>query len=149
MISSRKRLPDWEQRLFTFLNSAKDKRLEWGGFDCLIGLASGAVEAQTGIDLAASFKGEYTSWSEAMTILKQEGFRVKGRGMAPALSNAMDAYLRRARKGDMHRGNIVLLESDEGPGFGVRVGFMAVVLSSLGGTHQVRIPTNAKEWTVI
>lgn len=64
----RNRLPEWEQNLFQFLKGVRNSDLKWGTFDCVIGLASGAVKAQTGIDLAKGYRSKYRS-EGAATVL--------------------------------------------------------------------------------
>lgn len=145
----RSRLPDWELRLFNFLQDVQTSSLEWGEFDCVIGLASGAVLSQTGTDLASSFKGAYSDEKSAMKFLVKEGLASKSEGLTEALINLMDMFLQRAPEGNRHRGNIVLLVTEEGPGFGVRVGSKVAALSRDGGTRLFRPPSGSLEWVVV
>lgn len=134
----RKRLPDWEVRLFTFLNEARALHLEYGRFDCAIGLVSGAVLAQTGVDLGAPHLGKYGDALEAHRYVYKNGWA--------SLDHMMDSFLRPAEKGDRHRGNIVMLESDAGESFGIRFGQEAVAFG-LDGLRDFRIPENCFEWS--
>ena len=145
----RDRLPDWELRLFNFLQETNTLSMEWGEFDCVIGLASGAVFAQTGVDLAAPFKGLYSDEKSAMKFLLKNKAASKGDDLTQALINLMDMFLQRAPKGNRHRGNIVLLVTEEGPGFGVRVGSKVTGLSRSGGTRLFRPPPGSLEWVVV
>ena len=143
----RKRLPDWEQRLFAFINSSRNRELEWGDFDCVVGLASGAVLAQTGVDLSEKYAGKYDTEKGAMKILNKKSWR--GPDLADTLTNVMDSFLQRAPKGDHHRGNILLLETEDGVGFGIRTGREVLALAREGGTRLFKAPVGALEWTVI
>lgn len=143
-----KRRADWEQRLFAFLNEARGQTFDWGTFDCATGLAAGAVEAQTGQDLAAEFRGLYEGEAAAIKLLKREGWLGDDRDFAMGMEAMMDAFLKRAPKGRRHRGNIVLLETEEGPGLTVRVGAEVVGMSRSGGTRLFKPPVGAPEWTV-
>lgn len=134
----RTRLPDWEFRLFTWLSEIRAKPLEFGQFDCAVGLVSGAIIAQTGVDLGLSHIGKYADELQAHRYMHKNGWA--------NLESMMDAFLRPAVKGDRHRGNIVLLESDVGDGFGVRVGSQAVAFSSVG-LREFPIPPKSFEWS--
>ena len=134
----RKRLPDWEVRLFSFLDDARTKKLEYGTFDCACGLVGGAILAQTGDDLALAHVGQYCDPLEAHRYLHRKGWST--------LSHLMDSFLRRARTGDRHRGNIVLLTSDLGEAFGVRTGGSAMAFTE-HGLRALRVPIRAQEWS--
>jgi len=132
--------------LFNFLNDSQRKELVWGDFDCVVGLANGAVEAQTGVDLAKPFKGKYKTQNAALKFLARQGY--DRNSLAEALVKLMDEFLQRAPKGNRHRGNIVLLETELGPAFSVRVGNEAVALASGGGTRTFKVPKGSLEWVV-
>ena len=146
----RSRLPDWEARLFTYLNSMQKAELVFGQEDCVVGLAAGAVEAQTGVDLAAAFRGKYKDERSALKLMIKQGWTAKTNGIQAALVDMMDTHLQRAPKNNRHRGNIVLLETEMGPAFGVRVGTGIVGFSEGGGTRIFKAPKgHFYEWVVI
>ena len=145
---SRSRLPDWEKRLYNFLHDNRDALMVWGEFDCVLGLARGAVKAQTGEDLGEGHLGQYANERAAMRYLIANGWGRPDISEIERLAAFMDNFLRRERKGRRHRGNIVLLDSEGGAGFGVRVGSFAYVLHEGGGLHLVRIPKDVIEWKV-
>lgn len=144
-MTTRRRLPDWEQRLFTFLHSVRNEPLVWGEYDCVIGLAAGAVEAQTGIDLTQDHRGQYSDKRSAMKYLNAKGLSGDAKRFATVLERTMDGFLDRADPLRPHRGNIVLLKSDIGPGFGVRVGRSAVALTT-AGLSEFKISPRTREW---
>lgn len=67
------RLPDWPARLHAFIDSIKRDRHTYGTLDCVVGFASGAVEALTGNDLAASTRGRYKTARGALGAMKRAG----------------------------------------------------------------------------
>jgi hypothetical protein len=54
------RLPDWETRLAAFLEPLRLRAFAWGKHDCCI-FTAGAVEAMTGVDAMAEFRGRYST----------------------------------------------------------------------------------------
>ncbi len=64
------RWPDWQSRLQAYLQANAAMRFEYGAFDCAL-FACGAVEAMTGVDLAAEVRGHYGSRMGAMRFLRQ------------------------------------------------------------------------------
>lgn len=146
--AERERLHDWEQRLHNFLNEARASEIVWGEFDCAVGLVNGAVRAQTGVDLGISHVGKYDDEKSAMRYMRDKGWGRADLDMTERLTAMMDSFLRREINGRRHRGNIVLLESIGGVGFGVRVGSQAYCFHSEGGLHLVSIPRECLEWKV-
>lgn len=67
------RRPDWEQRLAAFLEETKVRPFEWGRCDCAL-FAAGAVEAVTGEDHGAAFRGRYRSPQGSLRALRRQGF---------------------------------------------------------------------------
>ena len=130
----RKRLDDWDIRLFSWMNTVRNEDLEWGKFDCVVGLAAGAVEQQTGVNLAVKAP-EYRTEKQALKLIAKAG----------GYEKLMDRYLNRTRS--RHRGNIVLLKTSTGPVFGVRVGSKAAHMTEAGLMYS-QIPNNTAEWTV-
>lgn len=60
---------DWERRLGEYLDSKRDLAAEWGKHDCAL-FACGAIEAITGADLAAGFRGKYDSERAARKLMR-------------------------------------------------------------------------------
>jgi hypothetical protein len=69
----RVRLKDWRPRLDAFLDSCDRKPLVWGELDCALFVA-GCVQAMTGEDFAASFRGTYVDEAGALAAIKAQGF---------------------------------------------------------------------------
>lgn len=72
-MSDFKRLPDWRNRLITYLHESARKPFVEGEHDCALFLAGG-VHAMTGVDFAAAFRGKYTTTKGGLKLLREEGF---------------------------------------------------------------------------
>lgn len=66
------RYPDWKSRLHRFLAEARRAEFQRGLCDCAV-FACDAVEAQTGVDLAADFRG-YETARAGLRALHRAGF---------------------------------------------------------------------------
>lgn len=137
-MSKRELLGDWEQRLFTFLNGVRSQGVEWGQFDCAVGLVAGAVKAQTGADLAVSHIGKYGDQKEALRYMRDNQWDTP--------EALMDSFLNKAEK--TRRGNIVLLSQDNWTGFGIRVGAKALAFGPNHGLREFSIIEGSPEWKV-
>lgn len=92
------RFPDWQARLVAYLAGIAARPLDYGVHDCGLGLAAGAVEAMTGIDHAAPFRGRYTTLRGGLRILRKAGYAnhveyaalVLGREVHPAFAQMGD-----------------------------------------------------------
>lgn len=68
MSAAVQRLPDWSLRLGALVAGRLDSPFAWGSNDCCL-WAADAVEAVTGVDPAAGFRGSYdTALSAARTL---------------------------------------------------------------------------------
>lgn len=68
------RRPDWQPLLFAYLAEVTRRQLAPGEHDCAL-FAAGAVEAMTGVDPAAEWRGRYTSFKAGLKALKKTGVR--------------------------------------------------------------------------
>lgn len=64
------RKPDWDSRLDHFLLACAHVPFRFGQFDCCLFVA-GCVYAMTETDLAARYRGQYHSRSEALALAKR------------------------------------------------------------------------------
>lgn len=68
------RLPNWRGRLTAFTDAIRRSPFDWTGqHDCALGLAARAVEAMTGDDVGAPFRGRYKSEAGALRVLRSQG----------------------------------------------------------------------------
>lgn len=68
-----KRFTFWRTALFDYVHASAPKPFRWGEHDCGL-FAAGAVQAMTGEDFAADFRGRYTSLGSGLRQLRKAGF---------------------------------------------------------------------------
>jgi hypothetical protein len=82
-----KRTHDWPEKLLAFLTTNKTTPFTWGTNDCCT-FAAGAIQAMTGTDIAADFRG-YGGQSGAFAAIKRV---CNGTGVADALAYCATKY---------------------------------------------------------
>ncbi|MGH9552310.1 MAG: DUF6950 family protein [Terriglobales bacterium] len=65
-----KRVNGWENILSDQIRAAQAKTFKWGTFDCSLWTCD-VVFALTGVDLAADFRGKYSTSRAAKEVIKQ------------------------------------------------------------------------------
>lgn len=68
-----KRFSFWRSALADYINDVAGKPFAWGEFDCAL-FAAGAVQAMTGEDFAAPYRGNYRTLAGGLKRLKADGF---------------------------------------------------------------------------
>ena len=131
---------DWEAALVAYVAGTAEREHAWGLFDCALDAAN-AVEAMTGIDFAAPFRGRYSTAAGAARILRRFG---KG-----TVEQTVDDLFPAIAPGFARRGDLVLHEG----AIGVVMGGFALVLvenASDAGATRVRVPRHQwqKAWAV-
>lgn len=91
------RLPDWRQRLQSYVVSSMRNRFRPGEHDCAL-FAAGAVGAMTGVDPAASWRGAYRTLADGEVMLKGLGYADHTEAVAAILEEIAPAF---ARVGDL------------------------------------------------
>lgn len=66
------RYRDWQSRLQACLAERRARPFEWGSLDCVL-FAADCVEACTGVDLAAMYRGTYSDATSAGRIVHALG----------------------------------------------------------------------------
>ncbi len=117
------RLPDWRVRLAEWLEEVRNQPFAQGRHDCAL-FAAGAVRAVTGTDLAEVYRGRYRTTRGGLRILRKAGFDDH---VALALHHFARQPIALVREGDL-----VVSDTDQGPGFGVVQGAAAYVLGQNG-----------------
>lgn len=117
------RLPDWPKRLHAYIVETRALPFEWGTHDCAL-FAAGAVEAVTGEDPAAKWRGQYTTEAEGMALIRAAGFADH---IAAARHERHSCPVLKAQKGDL-----AILDSPDGQALGVVVGGVIAVLTPRG-----------------
>ncbi len=116
---------DWRTQLHLYLSAVKAEPLAYGTHDCGLGLAAAAIEAMTGVDIAAPWRGRYTSASGALKMLREDGFNGLedlGRSLLPAVHPSLGQL-----------GDIALIDTGDTLGaFGLVIGERILVLTETG-----------------
>ena len=113
------RLPDWQPRLHAWIKSINGRPIAPGQHDCCL-FGAGAIEAQTGIDIAAPWRGRYTTMAGGRRILRKSGYADH---VALAAAALPEIHASSAREGD-----IAVVETPDGPAMGVVQGSAIYVL---------------------
>lgn len=92
------RLPDWRSRLEKALDAITYLPFEWGSHDCGPSLAGRVVYAVTGEDVAAPWRGRYSTRAGALKVMRSAGFDNLGDLVASTLP---EIHPSRARVGDL------------------------------------------------
>lgn len=117
------RLADWKPRLTAYLVACARKPFEEGAHDCAL-FAAGGVEAVTGIDPAAGFRGQYTTTRAGLQLLRRAGFADH---IALAESVFVEVHASFATPGDL-----AVVAAEEGPALGLMQGEAIYLLSPSG-----------------
>lgn len=117
------RLPDWSLRLRAWLRSTHARPIRPGQHDCCL-FGAGAVEAQTGVDLAAGWRGRYSTYAGGRRILRRAGYADHIDLIARHLP---EAHVSTALEGD-----IAILPTEDGDAVGVVQGAAVYVLTPSG-----------------
>jgi hypothetical protein len=131
------RRDDWPERLARYLDEALEREKEWGVFDCGM-FAAGAIEAMTGVDLAAPLRGRYAgniSAEKAMRRYSGGGLEeVAAKVTREAGFEGIDPRL--AQRGDL----VIVNDADAGDAFGIIDirGCLAITVSGSGLAYRPR-----------
>lgn len=84
------RLHDWQTRLHTLVMQRWGMAFGWGVNDCCL-FAADAVQAVTGVDLAADLRGRYATAAEAARVLDELGgvLEIAAARLGPEVSPGM------------------------------------------------------------
>jgi len=96
---------DWEARLSDYMTRVSKTAFAYGQHDCAL-FAAGAVEAMTGTDFAAAYRGKYRSVAGSIRALKRYG--------AGTLEATMDALFAERPIAFARRGDLVLFSGSLG-----------------------------------
>ena len=127
-----RRLDGWRSRLADELARQRHDPFAWGDHDCATGFAARIIEAITGEDLAAEFRGKYRSPVGALRLLKRAGVDSLGDFAALHLPEVEPAF---ARVGDI---GIVPSDNAVKQGFCMIDASNLLVLTEAGHGHSPR-----------
>ena len=146
------RIDNWPSLLEQELQARFARPFVWGENDCCI-FAASLVEAMTGVDLAAKWRGRYTKALGAGRFLKKEG-GLEGLMQKLAAKHAMEALpsVLYARRGDVVLMDVPTTvatngESAGGPALGICVG-ARVAAAGENGVVFVPLEQARRAWRV-
>lgn len=120
----------WEADLSSYILATRYQPFIWGTLDCAL-RAAGAVEAMTGVDPAAEYRGKYSTAAGAERALRRIG--------AGTLEASWDAKFDVVEPGFVRRGDIVW----DGEAVGICVGAEALLFVEEHG-GEIRVPR--RDW---
>lgn len=133
------RLPDWQPRLHAWLRQINGRAFVPGQHDCCL-FGAGAIEAQTGIDIAASWRGRYTTLAGGRRVLRKAGFADH---VALIEASLPEIHASRAREGDL-----ALVPVDSELAVGVSQGSALYILTQSGRLGFVPLTSNLRMFEV-
>lgn len=107
----------WQERLAAYLSSCAQRPFVYGEHDCAL-FATGAVQAMTGLDLAAPYRGRYTTFAGGRRVLRRDGYADHVALIAAHLPETATP-----RPGDL-----AVIDTPDGPALGVVQGAMVYVV---------------------
>ena len=113
------RRDDWASRLISVIDAADNKPFAWGKQDCAL-FAADCVQAMTGEDFAAPFRGRYDTALGSMRALKMMGYASLEEYVIAVLGEPVNANT-------AGRGDVVMVDTPEGQALGVVAGIEAAV----------------------
>jgi hypothetical protein len=138
----------WQTLLHVFLEARCRQPFAWGSNDCAL-FAADAVNAITGTDLGADFRGKYATQAEAealmQTICGSADALALGTYLCKQAGFALRPSVNFAQRGDV----IVLKNSDGSHSLGI-VGLNGVhaLFVTEGGLRRIRVRNCVSAWKV-
>jgi hypothetical protein len=118
-----RRTHDWRGRLTAWLSTKARAPFAYGEHDCAL-FAAGAIEAMTGVDPAAEWRGRYSTWRGGLRVLRAAGINDQVAAVAALLTEIPPSF---AAAGD-----IAVVAGEGGPALGVVQGEWIYVLRPEG-----------------
>jgi hypothetical protein len=142
------RVKHWATRAFhEFLLARANTQFVWGQHDCALFAADG-IQAMTGVDIAADFRGKYTDEASAMAAIKSiaGGSTIADAAAYCATKHEMPqwTYPLMARRGDL----VVLQESGRLIAGLVHLSGRHIVCAGEKGLHRLPITDVQRAWHV-
>ena len=130
-------IDSWPEELDAQLTKARGKKFVWGKCDCCL-WAADVVEALTGVDYAAEFRGKYKTITGAKKALGKRTLRTIMNKKLPKIKHP-------------HRGDVVLIPrsitKQELPALGICIG-MQVAMMGDGGLEFLPVSVITGAWSI-
>ncbi|MBB6144708.1 hypothetical protein HNQ77_002664 [Silvibacterium bohemicum] len=138
----------WHTRLYhPWLMEVANKPFKWGEWDCCLAAADG-IKVQTGVDIAADFRGKYTDQASAFATIKAI---TGGSTVADAAAYCANKFGLSEWKYPLmaQRGDLVVVEDAGNLVAGlVHLNGRHVVVVAEDGLHRVSISKVKRAWRV-
>ena len=133
------RRPDWVKQLHETIEAAAQKPFDYGAYNCGL-FAAECIDAMTGEARAAELRSQFTDEASAKAFV----------GAAGGIEGAVTARLGFPFQtwGRARRGDVCLVMTQDGPGLGICVGTLIVMMTPGAGLTHVRIDEALKVWRV-
>jgi len=131
------RRTDWLERMMSYVEASEEKEFVWGSCDCCLWVAD-AVQVMTGTDFADAFRGKYSSRRGAAAALRKYGGGTLDESIP--LPTVGVAYAQ--------RGDVMLVQTDDGPALGLCMGELTAVKAKHAGIVYVRSYSCRLAWSV-
>ena len=116
------RLEDWPTRLSEFIEARRERAFSWGYSDCCLFVCDG-IEAMTGTNPGARWRGLYASEKGARRVLRDNG------GVAGIATLVLGAAVPPALAG---RGDVVLIDTPHGEALALCLGVLIAAQGQTG-----------------
>lgn len=122
-----KRVPGWLAAYHTAIEEIRRTPFSWEAHECATGLAARVVEAITGQDIAAPYRGRYSDAVTALGVVRQAGFAT----LADLVASILPEY---GHPSEAHIGDIAAIADDTpfGCALGIVNGDRIIVLTESG-----------------
>jgi hypothetical protein len=140
------RLPNWQSSLERFFLAHTTDRFVYGSWDCCLFVCS-AIEAMTGIDPAASFRGNYRTQAEAMNAVRAYAGTASIRALARKVT--AEFGMQPVPLPLVRRGDLVLFKRARGYSLGI-LSLNGIDVTALGAKGYFHVPLSAAQsgWRV-
>lgn len=115
---------DWQEQLLSTALLYENKEFEWGVADCCMFVAD-AVKAMADIDMAADVRGKYKTELGSKRVLARLG----------GLDGHLDKFLTRTDLNHVQRGDVVMVQTDNGPTLGMYWSGGNIWMQAAGGVQ--------------
>lgn len=141
-----KRRTGWQEALDKFLRAHQDRPFEYGKWDCCLFVCDAIVE-MTGVDLAVSYRGKYSTRIGAMRTIGELVGMASVRAVA---ENAATVYgMPEIPITHAHRGDMVVVRRGRDYSLGlVALNGREVIVSSKRGLWRLPLSCAIRAWQV-
>ena len=140
------RRSDWQSVLDEFLRAHHNRRFEYGTWDCCLFVCD-AIVAMTGVDLAASYRGKYSTRTGALHVISERTGTASI--LAVAENSAAAHHMPEIPVLHAHRGDMVVVARGRDYSLGlVALNGRDVIVTSKRGLWRLPLSHAVRAWQV-